>query len=320
MFANRHRRIFAIAFVMVVSRALSSSGASAQQVWFSPGDDLEVSGVITHPDFPRLFEEPSQWPVGLSHINVMQFRAPYIARKPAESARYYNYLKIHHIGIAATMTVVPSETCGEGVEGIMSHKGIDFYPRAIRNAGVQLDYVVMDEPLYFGRDYSGKNACRFTIAEVAKGVAESEATIRSYHPSVKFILAEPEVALPGGAAELAEFLDALKSVAHEYPSSVRFDVQWRRDWRNQLPPFVAMLKQRGIGYNVVYNAAGGIKDDGAWVANAKDNSQAFASTIRARPDHIMIQTWETNPSRIVPETDPTTMTGFLKWFVERPGH
>jgi hypothetical protein len=286
------------------------------QLWFSPGDDLEVGGFVTHPDFPKLFDEPSHWPTGLSHIQVLQFRAPYIARKPAESAGYYSYLKAHHIGIAAVMTVMPAETCGQGLEGVMSHKGIHFYPRAIKAAGIDLDYIVMDEPLYFGHDYAGENACRLSIGDVANGVAESTVTIRSYHPHAKFILSEP-AALPGGATELAEFIDAYKTAAHEYPASVRLDVQWPKDWRSQVPPFVTMLKARGIGFGVVYNATGGIHDDRAWVASAKSNCQAFAGAIRARPDHVMIQTWEANPSRIVPETDPDTMTGYLKWFIER---
>jgi hypothetical protein len=34
----------------------------------------------------------------------------------------------------------------------------------------------------------------------------------------------------------------------------------------------------------------------------------------------MIQTWEPYPSRIVPESDPNTMTGYLKWFVEQREH
>jgi hypothetical protein len=34
----------------------------------------------------------------------------------------------------------------------------------------------------------------------------------------------------------------------------------------------------------------------------------------------MIQTWETNPVRIVPESDPDTMTGYLKWFLAHAGH
>jgi hypothetical protein len=80
---------------------------------------------------------------------------------------------------------------------------------------------------------------------------------------------------------------------------------------------IAMLNARGIGYGVVYNAAGGIKDDHAWIAAAKENTQAFGSAIRVKPERVMIQTWESAPSRIVPESDPDTMAGYLKWYVQR---
>jgi hypothetical protein len=310
-------RLCAAAFSVAFAVAAPIT-AAAQQVWFSPGDDLEVGGVVTHPDFPRLFEDPSAWPTGLAHIDVMQFRTAYITRRTAESAKDYAYLKAHHIRFAVAMSVMPAETCGGGVEGIMSHRGIDAYSRLIKvNGGIDIDYVVMDEPLYFGHDYAGKNACKLSIAEVAQGVAQSVATIRSYHPHAKFILVEPQLALPGGPEELGQFIDAYKAAVGEYPASVRFDIQWRKTWRADLPPFIAMLKARHIGFGVVYNAPGGIKDDHAWVAAARADAQGFAGAIPAKPDHIMIQTWDPNPVRTTPETDPDTMTGYLKWFVDR---
>jgi hypothetical protein len=318
--------VFASSLLLAAETALAQTPAGADrpdqphrpELWFSPGDDLEVSGLVAHPDFPELFAEPSPWPTGLARVQVMQFRAPYIARKPTQSAAYAVFLKAHKIGIAAVMEVMPADTCGQGVEGLMSRKGIDFYPRAIKTqAGIDLDRVVMDEPLYFGHDYTGNNACRFSIAEVAKGVAESEAVIRSYHPGARFVLAEP-VSLPGGPAELAQFLDALKAAAHEYPASVRLDVQWRKEWKSAVPPFVRVLEQRGIRWGVVLNAAGGTKTDRDWIASAKSNAQAFLQAMPGRPDHVMIQTWDPNPIRITPKSDPDTMTGYLKWFVGRP--
>ena len=33
-------------------------------IWFSSGDDLNVNGVVTHPDFMSLFDSPSPWPYG----------------------------------------------------------------------------------------------------------------------------------------------------------------------------------------------------------------------------------------------------------------
>jgi hypothetical protein len=311
---RRYLTVFLTGLALVLCHDMTL--ASTPQLWFNPGDDLEVGGVVAHPDFPELFEDPSSWPTGLAHVDVMQIRAAYFARKPKESARFGSYLKAHHIQVAGALNVMPSETCGKGVEGIMDHKGIDFYPRVIKNAGVQLDYVLMDEPLYYGHDYSARNACQLPIEAIAAGVAESVKTISAYHPNAKFILVEPEQSLSGGPAELAKFLDAYKAAVHEYPASVRFDILWHKDWSHELPPFIAMLKNRNIGYGVIYNAMQAPKDDRAWIESAKQNVQSFRQAIHTQPDHVMIQTWNPNPARIVPESDPSAMTGYLKWYVQ----
>jgi hypothetical protein len=39
-----------------VSQGQSRAGPSAPQIWFSSGDDLEVKGVVAHPDFMHLFD------------------------------------------------------------------------------------------------------------------------------------------------------------------------------------------------------------------------------------------------------------------------
>src|ERR1700722_12959427 len=220
MNVNTPRAKSAIACGLLSLALLLPAAALAQQLWFSPGDDLEVKGVIGHPDFAKLFEDPSLWSIGLTHVNVFQFRAPYLARKPEESAKYYSFLKAHHINIGVAMNVMPAETCGQGIEGTLPRKNIADYPRRIKvDAGIDIDYVVMDEPLFYGHDYDGKNACHFSVGDVAKGVANSVAAIRAYHPHAKFILVEPEQVLTGGSAELAEFLDAYKAIVQEYPYS-----------------------------------------------------------------------------------------------------
>ena len=317
MKANAQRALGAIVLRLLCLSALLPASVLAQQLWFAPGDDLEVKGIISHPDFPRLFDDPSVWPTGLAHVNVFQFRAPYLARKPEESARYYGFLKAHHVEIGVAMTVLPAESCGQGIEGTLPRRNIADYPRRIKAiAGIDIDFVVMDEPLFYGHDYNGKNACNFSIADIAKGVADSVATIRSYHPHAKFILVEPEQVLSGGPAELGEFLDGYRAIVQEYPFSVRFDVLWNRDWRSQLPPFIAMLKARNVGYGVIFNAMGNIKEDYAWVAAAEENARDFVASIHTKPDHIVIQTWQPNPLRNVPESDRDTMTGYLKLLIE----
>jgi hypothetical protein len=297
---------------------ITPTSVRAQQLWFSPGDDLEVNGVVSHPDYPALFRSDASWKIGSADINVLQSRPPYLARTPQDVLQsMLSFLREHNIDLAVPIPLLPSDTCGRGVEGILPPRQIAAYVREMKDRSVDLKYVVMDEPLFFGHDYSKENACHLTVPAVAEGVAQSVRVIRGYYPQVKFILVEPEQSLPGGPEELSQFLDAYSQSLHELPISVRFDVQWHRNWQSEIPPFISVIKQHGIGFSVIFNATRAPKDDAAWIASAKQNTVAWENDIRERPDHVMIQTWNPNPVRILPETDPTTMSGFLKWYIDQ---
>jgi hypothetical protein len=304
-----------------------ASSPSTPQIWFSSGDDLEVRGVVAHPDFMRLFDQPSPWPTGLAHVNVMQLRAPWFMRTPPQTGHAVtDFLNQHNIALAVPMGFVSSDTCGQGVEGIGGARQQNVYPREMKKRGIDLAYAVMDEPLYYGHDYAGKNACQFSISQVVDSVVENVKMVRSYYPNIQFVWVEPEQALPGGVGEMSRFLDLYKARLGEYPASVRFDVawgrqdKWTREWHTDLPGFVQMLKARGIGYGIIYDAGhvnGRVPDtDAAWIASAKANVADWTSTIHDQPNQIIIQTWSPNPVRVTPESDLTTMTGYLKWFVE----
>ena len=302
--------------------------AIGQQLWFAPGDDLNVKGKVAHPDFLQLFAPGAPWPAGMAHVEVVQLRSPWFTRMPQPTVdEVLGFLKEHHIKLAVPLGFISSDTLGKDVEGCGTARGMAAYPRLMVQKGVPLDYVVMDEPLYFGHDYAGKNACRFSIEQVADSVAMNVRMIRSYYPQVQFIETEPPQALTGGVAEYSQFLDAYQARLHELPIAVRFDIAWgtvnaqHREWHQAIPEFIAMLKARGIGYSIIYDAgrvAGKIPDtDAGWVASAKANVADWEATIPDKPAQIDLQTWSPNPVNIVPESDPTTMTGYLKWFVER---
>jgi hypothetical protein len=54
----RKRAVWSVVGLLLATTLSTAVARPAPQLWFSPGDDLEVSGVVTHPDFPKLFEEP----------------------------------------------------------------------------------------------------------------------------------------------------------------------------------------------------------------------------------------------------------------------
>jgi len=139
----------------------------------------------------------------------MQLRAPWFLRTPPETVQ-----------IALDFLKQPTWhwPCGQDVEGIGSARGQNVYPREMKKRGIALDYVVMDEPPFYGHDYGGKNACKFSINEVAESVAKNVKMIRSYYPKVQFVLVEPEQSLAGGVGELSTFLDAYKANLNELPA------------------------------------------------------------------------------------------------------
>ena len=314
--------------LLSLALALAPLIASGQQLWFAPGDDLNVKGTVAHPDFMQLFAPDAPWLVGMAHVDVVQLRSPWFTRMPQATVnQVLGFLKEHHIKLAVPLGFIASDTSGQGVEGCGTTKGLAAYPRLMAQKGVPLDYVVMDEPLFFGHDYAEKNACRFSIEQAADSVAMNVRVIRSYYPNVQFVETEPQQALAGGVAEYRQFLEAYQARLHELPAAVRFDLAWgtvdarHRDWRQAMPEFIAMLKARGIGYGIIYDAGrvnGKIPDtDAGWVASAEANVADWQATIPDEPAQVDLQTWNPHPINLVPESDPTTMTGYLKWFVER---
>lgn len=237
-----------------------------------------------------------------------------------------DFLRQHNIALAVPFGFVDSETCGQGIEGLGSARQHNVYPREMRKRGVPLDYAVMDEPLYYGHNYGGKNACQFSVSQVVASVVDNVQMIRAHYPNIRFVWVEPPQGLAGGPAELAQALDDYEARLGEFPVSVRFDIAWGRadkwtsEWHANLPGFIRVLKTRGIGYGIIYNA-GRIngrppQTDQEWISSAKANVADWKRTIADAPNQVVIQTWTPNPARIVPESDPSTMTGYLKWFVE----
>jgi hypothetical protein len=137
-----------------------------------------------------------------------------VLRMPTETVQIaLDFLKQHHMALAVPLGFVSSDTCGQDVEGIGSARGQNVYPREMTKRGIDLDYVVMDEPVFYGHDYAGKNACKFSIEEVAESVAKNVKMIRSYYPKVQFVLVEPEQSLTGGVQELEQVPGCLQSQA-----------------------------------------------------------------------------------------------------------
>jgi hypothetical protein len=114
---------------------------------------------------------------------------------PADQLTRINaFLKERRIALAVSIGAVlmdnpnpvPGE-CGFGVEGSNrpGRNAIQF--KRLKQLGIDIEYVAMNEPLTFGHYYTKTNACRFSIDEVARGVAAAIAEIRQSYPDVRVV-------------------------------------------------------------------------------------------------------------------------------------
>jgi hypothetical protein len=142
---------------------------------------------------------------------------------PAEGLNRINtFLKGRRIALAVSigaalmdnLNPVPGE-CGFGVEG-MSRPGrnaADF--RRLKQLGIEIRYVAMDEPLTYSHYYSKKNACHYSIDDTARRVAAAITEIRQYYPDVRVVDEEaPTItSAPQWNADIAGWLAAYRRAA-----------------------------------------------------------------------------------------------------------
>src|SRR5690348_2283059 len=61
-----------------------TANAAAEEIWFTPPDNLPRSGKINNEDFPELFTSPFQWREALNKLSAFGFNGYFSAGGPQE--------------------------------------------------------------------------------------------------------------------------------------------------------------------------------------------------------------------------------------------
>ena len=79
-----------------------------------------------------------------------------------------------------------------------------------------------------------------------------------------------------------------------------------------------LLHAKGIRLGVIYNGNGDAQSDGEWMRSALEHLIAVENVIGGAPDQIAFQSWNSYPTRVLPEADDSSFTGFIgRYFRER---
>jgi hypothetical protein len=287
--------------------------AIAQQIWFGPPYRFS-------PDYMGLFEPGAPWQTAASHVAVFELKGRFaIAGSNVDLVRIINNLQQRHIGllvgIAALWGTGPGR-CGRGVEGYNARGQAHSVALRIKRLGGVPTYFGMDEPLYYGHLYSGRNGCRASIMEIAHQAGETVRQVHTVFPDAKFGDVEP-FGIPdsGWLADLGKWFDAFEQASGQKLAYFGLDVAWQRNWQAQLPPLVALLRHKGIPLQVIYNSSGRDQSDEEAVAHTTAHFKAFEAALGSAPAIVSFQSWVRHPQRVLPESDPRTLTGLINQYI-----
>jgi hypothetical protein len=312
------RIIFALLRILFAVVPIPATG---QTIWLSPVDDNpSPAGFVIDQDFPQLFTEGSPWQHSLASIRGLEIVRRYVQTQPDEKlSKIFEFLNRHHVSLGVVMGAVPAQNCGQKVEGA-AHSMIENLNMAhrLRKLGAQLDTIVVDEALHFGHYTQLAGACHYSIPDLAGGFADEVRKVKQFYPNAKVVDIEPASGL-GSIREFREWLSAVKTnLGADAPNIVRFDVQWARPWKLQVPPLIDTLKSFGWKYGVIYNGSFADKSDEDWIRSAQTHVLEWESNIHEAPGDVVFSSWNPHPTHLLPETDQRTLTYLVDWYCSNP--
>jgi hypothetical protein len=319
--------ILIVGLLLITNQHAVAVCTSAPEVFFAPNDDLPRHpnrDWIPGPDFPHLFDSAPAWSARTDVFEISPMMGS-VAGPEDELHRIGSFLSQHHVALAVGVGAalvdnanpVPGE-CGFGVEG-MNRPGRNATTfKRLKQLGMDIQYIVMDEPLTYAHYYSKKNACLYSIEDTARRVAAGIAEIRQYYPNVRVVDEEaPQItSVAQWNADFGSWLKAYRQATGSSLDAVVLDVDWRMPWQNWASPTVVTAHRNVVRAGIILDGTGPGASDAEAVAAYKQNMQSVDAS-RLPFDLLIVANWTPHPSRNLPESAPDTLTSVLAWYNAR---
>lgn len=306
--------------------------AFATEIWLSgvPPGVRQKMFQESESDYFDLFKPEAEWSKSAQYITVFMINGGLLLRQSDDEAKaVFADLKRRHIALAIEMGLATArqdssghQACGANVEGMTTPNATRVIAERIKKDGGVLRYVAMDEPLWYGHHFSGANACHFSLSELAGTIAPNVAILQELFPSVEIGDVEPIGAASNVPADwidqIAQWIQVYQQVVGQKLTFFHADVAWSSPWRQQLGAVKRVAHDHGLNFGVIYDggSAGKQESDELWTQEAGQRFRIVESSPALAPDHAIFQSWVRWPHRMLPETQPGTMTNLVLQYVQ----
>jgi hypothetical protein len=283
-----------------------------QTVWFTPlPSAVHPDGYFGSTDYLSLFSPTAPWQQAASHVQVLKLYGVSDFSDTDLTSLLAN-LKQRNIALALEWPVLTSSTCGIGIEGFGG--GILPVVQRIQALGGTLTYLAMLQPFQWGSLYPGAGACQWTAQQVATNAVLEVNKAKTVFPNllVGDIMAVPAFPTAGSSwpSQYGSWLDTWRNFTGAPLAFFHVDVDWpTANWQAAVAAIRPVVEQRGIPFGIVYNGFLTNESDAAWMTAAESHFVEYEVTNGyAPPDQVNFQSWNPNPTHVLPETDPTAFT------------
>jgi hypothetical protein len=299
--------LLAVGLVCACEAGQSASAASATpEIWFGMPSISTPNGMAS---WNRIFFEPGKpWPQTLNDVQVIHMHADSLKTlSPSQLTTIRQVLEQHHLKFSLGVLAqnwVDEPKCGDRVEGYSDWPANAKIADKLLQAGMQVSSIVMDEPLYYGHYYSGANACRSSIFNIAERVATNIKQYKTKFSNFSVFDGEP---FPGVSTQpdwqqtYQNWMSEFQRQVGQPISGVVIDIGWGDNtWQNNLPSVVNFIRGQKTQVGVIYNAQGNAgANNSQWVLKATENITLITSNMAVRPDVAFFTSWVRFPERLI---------------------
>jgi hypothetical protein len=292
-------------------------------VWLTPQPYISIrdfeGGSV---DFFDTFAPGAEWDTAAGRVHVFKLydQLGLVDNPPTNDQWRQAIQGIQDRGMALAMELGPlplSKGCGGG-EGFGGSYSLDLV-RKVQLLGGRVDIVTLQSPYGHGHFFDElESACNWTLEMVATETAEFTRKLKELEPGVVVGGLEP-LWVGLNLSDFTDWFDAYEAAAGERLAFFHLDVDWNRhDWAEVARQIESEARARDIAFGVIYNGGVQAQSDEEWAQATADRAYLYEQVLGGRPDHVVFQSWHVYPSRVLPDNDPTTITGLVnRYFGER---
>ena len=275
-------------------------------IWFAMG---AISSPAGHHSWDLLFyQQNAAWPPFMDHVTTVGILTQALARiSDADLVKVAARLKEKHMALGVEMLAQAYDPlgCGGGVEGYYATDQVAALAAKLKKAGVEIGYIGMDEPLWFGHYYNGKNACHSSIDNVAERVAKNLHEYLKVFPNAAVGDIEPFPSITDQRTWKVDFrhwMEAFHAKTGKDLAFINVDINWGvKNWPASLQDIAHFARDVRMPLGIIYNAGvpSASASNQAWLDEAVRNFTYIENGLHVVPDWAVFTSWEKYPGHAV---------------------